>query len=431
MKVVVVVVAEKSEDVRLAVDTAWSSRPLGLPVFVIAPKDAPKWPLPDGASWVEAKKTVAAATATLIPAEGGILVLQAGESLVADDWDSVRDKLGSLKSGTPVLIDTANGWEQRLLVARRMQIPEHLPGLRTEIALPTTPPPSPAATAVQIFESTFEGPKAVEVAALAVPVMDAKLFTAASQGEQDAQELVAELCRIDSDRALLQQVRSGRVAAVSAEKNPLVTVRIATYNRGPMVAERSIRTALQQTYENIEVVVVGDNCDAATEEAVRSVSDPRVRFVNLPHRGLYPAVAEKRWLVAGAHPMNAGMLLARGEWLAPCDDDDEFTDDHVEVLLRAAQEGQFEMVYSKSRLENPDGSWRMVGGRVLREGGVCHGSVLFSTDLRFIQHSMTCHRMDRPADFVMWRRMSWAGVRIGYVDHETFKHYAEGREIVR
>jgi cellulose synthase/poly-beta-1,6-N-acetylglucosamine synthase-like glycosyltransferase len=65
------------------------------------------------------------------------------------------------------------------------------------------------------------------------------------------------------------------------ERPPLVTVRIATYNRGRLVAERSIASALAQRYRNLEVVVVGDHCDAATEAAVRSVNHPRVRFENL------------------------------------------------------------------------------------------------------------------------------------------------------
>ena len=434
MELAVAVVAYSANDSYNAVQTAWSARPLGKKITVVAPKDSIVWPLPDDCSWVTYTADVAATASKLIPTNGAVLVLQAGETLTSDDWVAAAHQIEWLPAGTPAIVTTHEGPEQRIMVPRRTMAPVTIENLNVQKAASAPAPKPPVATPLHMSAAKQPTGKfqATPVAQLPVPPIDATLIAAASQPDADGpQELVAELCRVNNDRALLAQVRSGRRAAISSEKNPLVTVRIATYNRGPLVAERSIRSALAQTYENIEVVVVGDNCDAATEEAVRGVKDPRITFLNLPHRGLYPATAEKRWMVAGAHPMNMGMMLAKGSWMAPCDDDDEFTEDHIEVLLRAAQDGEYEMVYSKSRMENPDGSWRMVGSPTLREGGICHGSVLFSIDLRFIQHSMTCHRMDRPADFVMWRRMSWAGVRMGYVDHETFIHYAEAREINR
>ena len=80
--------------------------------------------------------------------------------------------------------------------------------------------------------------------------------------------------------------------------------------------------AFAQTHTSIEVVVVGDRCDAATEAAVRSVDDPRVRFENLAERGRYPADPQFRWMVAGSTPMNRALDLARGDWIAPLDDQD-------------------------------------------------------------------------------------------------------------
>ncbi|MGH8883804.1 MAG: glycosyltransferase family 2 protein [Egibacteraceae bacterium] len=224
------------------------------------------------------------------------------------------------------------------------------------------------------------------------------------------------------ERRLLEKARAGRPVCWvdDGEPEPLITVRIATYDRGPLVVERSIASVITQTYERLEILVIGDACTPATAQAVASVKDPRIRFVNLPCRGTYPADPRQRRMVAGSHPMNAGLYLARGAWIAPCDDDDELTPDHVEVLLAAAKTGRYEMVYSKARYEQRPGQWRIVGSEPLRLGEIVHGSVLYSAGLRFMRHSNTSWKMSEPADWNMWQRMRRIGVRIGFVDRVTY-----------
>lgn len=246
-----------------------------------------------------------------------------------------------------------------------------------------------------------------------------------SLAPEGLKERLRERLERSEERRLLALARSGRDVCWTDEREPLVTVRIATYNRRQVVAERAIAAALRQTYERIEVLVVGDRCDGATEAAVRSVSDPRVRFLNLPARGLYPESPRQRWMVAGATPMNVGNVLARGEWIAPCDDDDEFTADHVEVLLRAARARRVEMVYSRARVEVAPGEWREVGSEPLAFGRISHGSVLYAAGLRFMRYSTSCWKLGEPADWNLWKRMRAADVKIGFVDRTTYIHYLE------
>lgn len=240
-------------------------------------------------------------------------------------------------------------------------------------------------------------------------------------------EWVRERLEEREERRLLELARAGRDTCwIDDEDEPLVTIRIATYDRGPLVVERAIASALAQTYERIEILVVGDGCDPGTARAVRSVRDARVRFVNLPSRGPYPSDSIHRWMVAGSVPMNVGLTLARGAWIAPCDDDDELTPDHVEVLLRAARGRRLEMVYSKARRELAPGTWGVVGSEPLRHGRITHGSVLYSLGLRFMRHSTTSWKLNEPSDWNLWKRMGNVGVRIGFVDRVTYTHYLEG-----
>ena len=233
---------------------------------------------------------------------------------------------------------------------------------------------------------------------------------------------------IRAERKRLEELRKTPIVWTK-EEPPLVSVRIAIYNRGPLVAERAIASALAQTHENLEVLVVGDCCDEATAAAVRAVDDPRLRFVNLPERGKYPDDPRMRWMVAGAPPMNYAVTdMMRGEWIAPLDDDDEFTRDHVATLLEACRERELDFAYGLSGMEQDDGSWSQCGAWPPRRGGIVHAAVLYSRRISLLL-SLDSWRVDEPADWNLWSRMQRAGVRMGFVDKIVTKHYAEMREV--
>jgi hypothetical protein len=234
--------------------------------------------------------------------------------------------------------------------------------------------------------------------------------------------------RAELERQTLASLRGGRDVCWSpaASQNPLVTVRIPTYDRGPLLVERAISSALAQTYANLEVLVVGDGATPETVEAIESVRDPRLRFVNLP-RPDYPGDPERRWQVAGTNAVNHALEIARGAWIAPLDDDDEFTPDHVEALLSVAIEYRLEMVYGQSLMEKPDGTWATVGSWPLAQGGLCHGSALYAADLRFFRYDPEAWRDLEPGDWNLWRRMLEAGVRIGNIEQIVYRHYLEAR----
>ena len=242
-----------------------------------------------------------------------------------------------------------------------------------------------------------------------------------------ALEVVRSHLAAGDERQLLARIRGNKDVcwAATDEPEPLVTIRIATYNRGPLVAERAIASALRQTYERIEILVVGDCCDEATQRAVTSVKDPRVRFLNMAERGLYPTDPALRWMVAGSAPMNAALAFARGNWIAPCDDDDEITDDHVEVLLGEARRRRLEFVWSKATMELEADTWIDVGSFPLICGDITHGSVLYAGQLRFFRYNENSWKLAEPADWNLWRRMQAAGVKMGFVDRVTYKHYVE------
>lgn len=106
------------------------------------------------------------------------------------------------------------------------------------------------------------------------------------------------------------------------EFNPLVSVVIPTAGR-PFLAARAVESALRQTYDNFEVIVVVDGDHNLAE--LESMSLPRLRLLRL------------REQAGGARARNEGVHAAIGEWVAFLDDDDEWLPEKLERQLATAR----------------------------------------------------------------------------------------------
>lgn len=201
-------------------------------------------------------------------------------------------------------------------------------------------------------------------------------------------------------------------------KEPLVSIRVPTYSRAKILTERTIPSFLNQTYKNIEVVIVGDHCVDDTEERMKKIKDKRVRFYNLPYRGLYPQDPVNLWRVASTLPLNEAMQMSKGLWIAPCDDDDEFLPNHIETLLKKAQKEQLEFVYGKALAINTKTGkkHREIGVFPPQHGGYSPHTAIFHHGLKFFEYDLTAWVVEEPGDWNQCRRMMQAGVRMGFVD---------------
>jgi hypothetical protein len=237
-----------------------------------------------------------------------------------------------------------------------------------------------------------------------------------------AREVANERRQRRVDRRDLAAVRAAADSATDSTAEPLVTVRIATAGRLELLMERALPSVLNQTYEHLEVLVVGDGCGDDVAAAVNSIGDTRVRYLNLAKHNGYPPRPSDRWLVAGSLPMNYGIENASGTWLAPCDDDDALTPDHVEALLAKAKDLDVEFVHSRTLLDLGDIT-AVIGHPKLTRGQITHGSVLYSVRLRHFRYNPRSYLLGEPFDYNLWRRFAAAGVRMGYLDRVTYIYY--------
>ncbi len=229
----------------------------------------------------------------------------------------------------------------------------------------------------------------------------------------------------------LEELRASDAwARAYADPEPLVTVRIATWNRAELLVERALTTLLAQGYERWEAIVVGDACTDDTGERIAALGDPRIRFVNLPVRGPYPDDPQERWLVAGIPGMNLGARLAAGTWIAPLDDDDEWEPDHLEVLLDAARREEAELAYGRLRGVHHDPPVDIeIGTWPPRIGDFGFQGAIYNAALRDFGYDPACRHVGEPGDWNLARRMWEAGVRFTFVDRVVSTwHVERGRE---
>lgn len=91
---------------------------------------------------------------------------------------------------------------------------------------------------------------------------------------------------------------------------PLVSIIIPAYNAERFI-ERSLQSAFNQTYSNIEVIVVDDGSTDSTAEKVKSHKDPRLVYVYQQNRGQGPA-------------RNTAIKQAKGDFVTFLDADDYY-----------------------------------------------------------------------------------------------------------
>ncbi|GAA3839608.1 glycosyltransferase family 2 protein [[Pseudomonas] carboxydohydrogena] len=105
---------------------------------------------------------------------------------------------------------------------------------------------------------------------------------------------------------------------------PTFSIVLATYGRGPHIAP-TIEAVLRQDFDDFELLVVGDGCKDETEAVVRSFSDRRISWHNLPQN-----------MGSQSFPNNEGIRIAHGEWIAYLGHDDIWTRDHLSRIRAAS-----------------------------------------------------------------------------------------------
>jgi len=119
--------------------------------------------------------------------------------------------------------------------------------------------------------------------------------------------------------------------------DPLITIGLTCYNAADTI-ERAIRSAVQQTYSNFEIIIVDD---ASTDNSVQVIEaliaqNPKIKLILHPENRGYPAA------------LNTLIGAAQGEYIAFFDDDDVSREDRLTIQVRRLS--NFERLYDTHKV---------------------------------------------------------------------------------
>ena len=101
----------------------------------------------------------------------------------------------------------------------------------------------------------------------------------------------------------------------------MVSVLMCTYNRESYL-QRAIESVLNQTYQEIELVIVDDGSTDGTRQMMSTYQDERVKFLPLEYNSFYCNAA------------NRGLELCAGDYVAFMNSDDEWLPEKIEKQVK-------------------------------------------------------------------------------------------------
>ena len=129
---------------------------------------------------------------------------------------------------------------------------------------------------------------------------------------------------------------------------PKVTVILPVYNRSGSL-EDSMRSVLNQSFRDLELIVVDDASTEDLRPIVAAVADPRVRYIRQARNG------------GASVARNAGLAAAKGEYIAFQDSDDLWLPGKLKAQMAMLQAAPADVgVVTGSKVlygSGPDGSY--------------------------------------------------------------------------
>ncbi len=133
------------------------------------------------------------------------------------------------------------------------------------------------------------------------------------------------------------------------ESKVVVSIIVPSYKRDKSLVERAIKSLLNQTYQDIEIILVDDNAHEDLKE-YRIGLESLVCEIN-DERLVYVQNAEN---LGGSGARNEGIRNASGEYVTFLDDDDEYLPEKVEKQLSFMLENSLDVCFGKLNLYNEE-----------------------------------------------------------------------------
>ncbi len=196
---------------------------------------------------------------------------------------------------------------------------------------------------------------------------------------------------------------------------PLVSIITPTYNHERYVGA-CIESVLRQSYGSWEQIVIDDGSTDGTAAAVKSYSDPRVRYLHQENAGIE----------ALAHTYNRALAESRGSLIAVLEGDDTWPEHKLATMVPAFSDPLTVLAYGEMREIDPTGNVAERASRTTRKHRKQPRSVLFNDPVRAaVPYMLTVpgHSLI-PASTVVIRRTALHAIGgFQYVEGQLYTDY--------
>jgi len=202
---------------------------------------------------------------------------------------------------------------------------------------------------------------------------------------------------------------------------PLVSVVIPTYNRSKLL-KRAVRSVLNQTYSNLEILIVDDHSEDKTKKIGKKLEkeSQKVRYIYQETNQGAPAAR------------NRGIKEAKGEYIGLLDDDDEYLEKKIELQVKKFQTdpklgliyGGFRVIREGSDKEPVDKlpKYRRDLSKPLLRNCVIGSPTVLVKKEAFSRVGYFDTKLESCQDWDMWYRIA-RDYQIDYVDKVIAKYY--------
>lgn len=129
--------------------------------------------------------------------------------------------------------------------------------------------------------------------------------------------------------------------------NPKVSVIIPTYNRADIIG-RAVKSVLDQTYQNFEIIIIDDSPSDETEKVVRSFNDKKIKYIHNKAKTNLPM----------ARNQGVRESSSDSKYIAFLDDDDEWLPQFLEKTVAVLEEKKDSaMVITHAEMRSREGGY--------------------------------------------------------------------------
>jgi glycosyltransferase involved in cell wall biosynthesis len=131
-------------------------------------------------------------------------------------------------------------------------------------------------------------------------------------------------------------LRTKGITKQSQENQPLITV-VTVVRNGEKTLEETMLSVINQTYTNIEYIIVDGASTDGTLEVIKKYEDKIDYWISEPDKGIYDA-------------MNKGIDLATGDYIALLNSDDWYEQDTCEIVVKKINEVKADIYFGIIRI---------------------------------------------------------------------------------